>query len=270
MTNLLFPLHVAASAALLVSSAQAITTALDTGNNTPSPYVVGTAITEANNGGFGFQAWDINRGYSSGNNTWSSFTAGGTAANRNFNIYNGTADVAQNGGQVIRNFGTALVAGDVFSFTFKLPTRSGTGISGGVGFGDRFTTGNTTTGSGTSDDLVELFVNGSNGNLAVEVDGVVGVLATTIDASSQINASFSLGAGGAWNLNINNGAFTTSGTTTSAVDSIRMFYNGVDAADNATTGNASLDNLQIESIPEPTSAILISLGGLALLVRRRR
>lgn len=76
-------------------------------------------------------------------------------------------------------------------------------------------------------------------------------------------------------------AFTGSTTATPSTESLTFSYNGTDQyialvfanSNGVTTGTGNtvdIDNLTVNTIPEPSSAVLLGLGGLALMVRRRK
>lgn len=65
-----------------------------------------------------------------------------------------------------------------------------------------------------------------------------------------------------------NDVFAVASTTTitTAITNISFQSNGTDA----TMGEVNLDNLVVSVVPEPSSLALVSLGGFAMLRRRRR
>ena len=98
---------------------------------------------------------------------------------------------------------------------------------------------------------------------------------TAANAVSVINGS-TLEAGTAnWNsLNWSN--YETSGTVATGAASFIISYNGEDLTGGKNVGQSTNDaysdnlNLTITAVPEPSSAALLGLGGLALILRRRK
>ena len=48
------------------------------------------------------------------------------------------------------------------------------------------------------------------------------------------------------------------------------FGTGTAGADNGDNNFATVDNVNLTAVPEPTSTALLGLGGLALILRRRK
>ena len=98
---------------------------------------------------------------------------------------------------------------------------------------------------------------------------------TAINAVSVINGA-TLEAGSAnWNsLNWSN--YETTGTVAAGAVSFVITYNGNDLTGAQNAGQGTNDgysdnlNLTITTVPEPSSAALLGLGGLALILRRRK
>lgn len=111
--------------------------------------------------------------------------------------------------------------------------------------------------------------------------------ATTVDGGSisLSGAGGAYGGGGTTNL-INGGTFTftkktaseiTAYTATFSVDGVSAVFGldplAIEPGDTAlVTENAGsgLDNVTVSIVPEPSSAALLGLGGLALILRRRK
>lgn len=237
----------------LTVSANAASIALDDG----SDYTAGAQITESMNGGTGLLPWDIHKGFDPGQPSWSAFTSKATGADTSFNIYS-TGDV----GQVIRNLDGSLNVGQTFSFSFKLPSASGSSNGGGIGFGDPGTLG--------GDDLIQIIRTGT-ANAGVVVSGGSTVDTGIVAAGNilpTIDVAFTLDTATTWSLDIGNGTYTTTGITDAPVDSVRMYYLGGNADNNASTGNIALDNIAV--VPEPGTAALVLLGACALMRRSRK
>ncbi len=245
------PLATLFTGSLLTVSANAASIALDDG----SSYTAGAEITEALNGGTGLLPWDVQRSFDPAQPSWSAFTSKATGSNTSFNIYS-TGD----NGQVIRGLDSALSVGQTLSFSFKLPSASGNG--GGIGFGDP--------GTLPGDDLIQIVRTGT-ANAGVVISGGSTVDTGVVAAGNilpTVNVAFTLNTATTWSLDIGNGAYTTIGITNAPVDSVRMYYLGGNADNNADTGNIALDNIAV--VPEPSTAALVLLGACALVRRSRQ
>lgn len=93
------------------------------------------------------------------------------------------------------------------------------------------------------------------------------------DGKSTTFASFDLSIGSAgWTVSANssfNGAFTTNTLPTFDGSTFTDFAY-VQITGESTAAGGYFDNMKIESVPEPSSAALLGLGGLALILRRRK
>ena len=131
--------------------------------------------------------------------------------------------------------------------------------------------------TGTSDEDGEFIGNieaGANGNTNF---GSTSTDLTTYNLTDGASAGFG-GTGTAIS-----GALTGSGTYTTAIDIASLGIGGVTTAgdldyyiiqfaqnENGLAGVTSIDNFSLTAIPEPSSTALLGLGGLALMLRRRR
>lgn len=86
------------------------------------------------------------------------------------------------------------------------------------------------------------------------------------------DTSFLTGASSVDTSSQNGGPFSTVTATTSALvagNQYALILSGAASTGDASQGNL-LDNVSLTQVPEPTSAALLGLGGLALLGRRKR
>lgn len=76
--------------------------------------------------------------------------------------------------------------------------------------------------------------------------------------------------GGAWN-DKNWSLYTANGSVPTNTQSFRITYSSVtDVAGTAGGNDAYADNVEFTVVPEPSSTALLGLGGLALILRRRK
>jgi len=179
---------------------------------------------------------------------------------------------------------------------------TGSGISRTTGQGFKLTsTFSGTSGSGQYENTGFFFMNSSNGNTSgprllfnmgsnlpgtLEFAGVTGISNGTLGEATfnnlqAQNAIYTLtltgifNAGGVLNLTatLTNNIDSSVVTSTSTLSSPAGNYFGIRTAsggENSPTASATHYSYVLESIPEPSHALLLAAGGLGMLARRRR
>ncbi|MBK1854737.1 PEP-CTERM sorting domain-containing protein [Verrucomicrobiaceae bacterium 5K15] len=146
------------------------------------------------------------------------------------------------------SFGLVDATTDIDDFLgFHVEDGSSTTLDG-IGYNTN-TRENSTTGLNFGDGTTAS--NLSNGQ--VVVDGAQQTFELTVDANG--NFSYSL-----------NGAVASTGTTTLDLSDEYKFA----IFSQGTNGGSIISDVTLETVPEPSSAALLGLGGLALILRRRR
>lgn len=91
---------------------------------------------------------------------------------------------------------------------------------------------------------------------------------TTTDSGQANTATFSyVFDSGAWSFSTAGGSYNGTGTKEYAIDHIRIASAGTS---DSPAGNMKLDGITVTIVPEPGSALLAAMGGLAILRRRAR
>ena len=202
--------------------------------------------------------------------------ADGTALNgkapdigSNWNVTVGSAGLNVNGGSVDTQgaaraaFGgfTALGAGERLTLTYDTVATGGTFFTAGFAGVSLFVGG-----SGGS----EPFFTGDPGSGGAASWGVVGIGAggdqitadTTVATSATFVYTYDTGA---WTFTTTSGInLAGTGTANLAIDTLRFANGG--------GGDIAVDNfaVDISAVPEPSSSALLGLGGIALMLRRRK
>ena len=132
--------------------------------------------------------------------------------------------------------------------------------------------------AGETDDLLDtLEFGGGVGNSTVTLSGLTIGLEYTVQVlfarnqnpANNIDLGHALTVGGAEVYTLNdvaygNGAHIATGTFTADATSQELHFAS------SAAGNAEFNALQLRVVPEPSSAALLGLGGLALILRRRK
>lgn len=200
-----------------------------------------------------------------------------TEGNANQQIASSTTagiDVQSNWNNTTGGGGTA---GSLIDSTGSTTTASITWVSGGLWHDDSANT-DATNGVGNAQ-IARGYLDDGNGGTGVDFT-VSGIPFANYTAIIYLATDT---AGGAYNaFDVNGGSYSTTGTKDrysgqpnwDATNSITVTgLSGnlvVDGLPRATTTRASIAGIQIVQVPEPSSAALLGLGGLALILRRRK
>jgi hypothetical protein len=207
-----------------------------------------------------FGTWLLtSEGSNSGRFIGSSVTVGGPGANidssgESFGMFGHTGQASE----AFRDFaGNTLGVGQTFSFDMAVNFRNG---QKGVDIRNssdvrifNFNIGNL----GSGDDYTVQFATTGNGSIG-----------NAYSANTAFNLSFTQtsGTGGTWTIVRSGGQTgTDTGTYTGVIENFK-FYNDATSS-NAAENNLFVNNLTV--VPEPTAALLGSLGMLVLLRRRK-
>lgn len=101
-------------------------------------------------------------------------------------------------------------------------------------------------------------------SLDLHQSAVTGV-ATTATGSAAIAA-----VGSQFNFSANGTDLTATFDFTGQENIALVFANSSGTPEGGEMGTFNIDNISVDTVPEPSSAALLGLGGLALLVRRRK
>jgi len=215
------------------------------------------------NGGSGFGAWTLGGAVSNGGHFVgdSATNAGGGSGNINTS---GRAwgMWAQTGSLVdaIRPFtGGAMTVGQ----TFELDMDNGwIAPAAAVGFGLR---------NSSDVNRLELYFTGGQSHYTLNIGG------TTSDSGidwtgNGLHVEFTLNSGNGYSLAVTPSGGSTSTLTgtlaASDIDRVRFFNSNAAGGDSGPNYDAFYNSLSL--VPEPASLTLVTLGGVSLLMRRRR
>jgi len=108
-------------------------------------------------------------------------------------------------------------------------------------------------------------IGGADTNYGVTDDGGFTTSPVTL-TSDGLNLAVTLTGSGAYSLNAG-GTIITGNLKESSIDQVRVFNFNAGSGD---SHNVFFNNLSVTAVPEPSSTALLGLGGLSLLLRRRR
>lgn len=178
--------------------------------------------------------------------------------------------------------GTSLAATDVITVTLSIDSMTGSALrSNGLFFG---LGGGTTQGSITDADALGAQLNNNNngnstpGGVALASSGTVSPAGTITDASILDGFTATLTAnstGYSYVLEgLSTSPITISGSLTEAeflgLGSTHFYFTAQQFDNSSLVTTFSEASIDVTSVPEPSSAALLGLGGLALILRRRK
>ncbi len=231
------------------------------------------------NNGSGFGNWSYNNTTPNGGFSGQFLGNSGEYGNGNINSGSGNAfgfyanQGANAEAQAIAPFsGGALAANQTFSLQMQNHFIANNGGQEGFSLQD-----------GSGNNIFQFYFNGGSGDYfinvwtgiatGVQVDTTVGYTAT------PLALSFTQGAGNAWSFSIYEGS-TLENTLTSASTGDSLWSSSISRVDlfslNGGSSRSSdnddlfFNNLQITSVPEPSTMVLFGLSGLAALMAVRR
>lgn len=125
--------------------------------------------------------------------------------------------------------------------------------------------------SGTSYEVTFDYGTGVYSQLSQKTEAVDGLLVEVLRADNSVLASntFTPGAWGAGNYNLDAGLTGTLPYVGDGTGVVRLRI-GPDGPLNSGNFEGEIDNISVDSVPEPTTTALLGLGGLALILRRRK
>lgn len=237
-----------ATFALAVPICKGATVFLDTFSGTPGTAVAGTAA-------------DIGGTWFDGNGN-----GGNVSAENSF-------DTSGNGRLLFDSFTSTLGAGEVITLSYDMvaptPTDEVGGPYNGCWAGVSLFSGYTGGSSGTEQMFEGLVSTTSLGKDGSGIGGAQGSGDTTMINHLTLTYAYDTGD---WTFTSDDGSLSGTGTPDLALDGLRIGNGGSDGQGHY--GDINLDNLTVDispaTVPEPTSMALLGLGGLGLVLYRRR
>ncbi len=168
-----------------------------------------------------------------------------------------------------------LRSGQTFDAAFQTDGIGSAGQAGGLSLGS-------VSGSGSSMSLTPVFtfeyagggaddvtISDASGTFQPGQNGNTETAITFSDVSSGVNLAFTLNTASTYTLVVSPASGNTNLTSpVTYTGSISGALNGVDLFDHNATGNQYFNSLAI--VPEPATLGLLAVGGVSLLIRRRR
>ena len=167
--------------------------------------------------------------------------------------------------------------GTFTDFTYSMLFRIDSYGSGGTARAMNWTLSSTAGGSPAGDLGFKVDTSGTFAGAALLLDDTTGFgftpTATTTYRWDIIGTDFDGVSAASFDVRIFDAGtevFTSTGntfatTTSDAIESVNFYRGG-----NWGGGGFTVDNISITAVPEPSSAALLGLGGLALILRRRK
>jgi len=245
-----------AMAAMLAGAAFAATAGSDNSGNA----AYGDGWATGDNGGTGYGAWTINSTQGSG---FAGAFIGGSGAGgldlgaSSFGLY-ANPNTSAASVEALRDFDSAMLVGQTFSFTLGINWDSGS--DGAKGFSLYDSVGGEIFNMNCGNSAAITYSGSSSGTMFSNYGTIPMNVAITYSSSTTIDVT----ANGRDGVE----SFNQSFTVANAPDSFRFYAYQMQAGDNA---QPYFDDLAMSSapIPEPATMGLLGLGALAMVLRRR-